>query len=184
MEGFRCMNINGNNKETMTFVELLLPNQRRIQAFILTLVPNINDAEDIYQETVSEMWSKFDSFHIGTDFVAWAATIAKYKVLTYISKKGRSKVHFNSQMIGMLESHAMSKMNSVQKHFDILEKCLKKLGDKEQFLLKLRYESDLTFQKISDRTGKTASAIHQLMAKIHTKLALCIRRTLHLEEIA
>lgn len=172
-----------NDKETTTFVELLIPNQRRIQAYILTLVPNINDAEDIYQETVSEMWSKFDSFTLGTDFIAWAVTIAKYKVLTYISKKNRSKVHFSSQVIGMLESHAMSKMNSAQKHFDTLEKCLKKLGDKERFLLKLRYESDLTFQKISDRTGKTASAIHQLMSKIHTKLAFCIRHALRLEEI-
>ena len=172
------------DKETTTFVELLLPNQRRIQAFILTLVPNINDAEDIYQETVSEMWSKFESFTVGTDFIAWAVTIAKYKVLTFISKQKRSKVHFNSQIIGILESQAMSKMNSVQKHFDMLEKCLKKLGTKEQLLLKLRYESDLTFQKISDRTGKSASAIHQLIANIHSKLALCIRRTLRLEEIA
>ena len=48
------MNLNS-NKETKAFISLLVPNQRRIQAFILTLVPNINDAEDIYQETISEM---------------------------------------------------------------------------------------------------------------------------------
>jgi RNA polymerase sigma-70 factor (ECF subfamily) len=57
-------------RDPSEFLGLLVPNQRRIQAFILTLVPNVADAEDIYQETLSEMWNKFDSFEVGTDFVA------------------------------------------------------------------------------------------------------------------
>jgi hypothetical protein len=40
-------------------ISLLVPNQTRILAFILSLVPNISDAEDIYQEPVSTMWEKF-----------------------------------------------------------------------------------------------------------------------------
>ncbi len=176
------MDINNDKKGTDAFISLLIPNQRRIQAFILTLAPNISDAEDIYQETVSNMWKKFDSFEIGTDFVAWALTIAKYKVLTFRNKAGRSKVQFSSNVCDILESAAMSKMDSLQDHFDTLKHCLKKLSEKEQFLLKLRYESDLTFQKISARIGKTAPAIHRIMANIHSKLALCIRRTLRMED--
>ena len=133
-------------KDTETFIGLLVPNQRRIQAFILTLVPNIIDAEDVYQETVSEMWKKFDMFQEGTDFVAWAVTIAKYKVVTFRSKSSRSKVQFNSRIYEILESAASSKMDSIHDHLNVLKKCLKKLSEKEKLLLKLRYERDMTIQ--------------------------------------
>ncbi|MCK4998887.1 MAG: sigma-70 family RNA polymerase sigma factor [Anaerohalosphaera sp.] len=178
------MTISGDNKDTELFVNLLVPNQRRIQAFILMLVPNINDAEDIYQEALSEMWKKFDTFQAGTDFVAWAMTVAKYKVLTFRRKSQNSKMQFNSKIYEILESAASSKISSLQEHLDVLKKCVRKLPEKEMFLLKLRYENDMTFQKISLRTGKTPPSIHRVMSTIHSKLALCIRRTLRLEEIA
>ncbi len=168
-------------KDEKTFLELLIPNQRRIQAFIFTLVPNINDAEDIYQESASEMWNKFNSFEVGTDFVAWAVTIAKYKVLTFRNKSGRSKIKFDNNIHEILESAASSKINSLQNHLDALRSCLKKLSDKQQLLLKMRYQADMTFQKIAARVGKTAPAIHRIMSRIHSNLALCVRRTLKLE---
>lgn len=170
-----------NSKE---FLSLLAPSQRRIQAFIFMLVPNVNDAEDIYQETLVEMWNKFSTFQIGTDFIAWAVTIAKYKVLKFRSKSQNSKIQFNSNVYEILESAANSKIDSLQDHLDVLKKCFQKLPEKEVFLLKLRYEDSLSFQKISLRTGTPPSGIHRLMSVIHSKLALCIRRTLHLEGIA
>lgn len=163
---------------------LLVPNQRRIQAFILTLVPNIPDAEDIYQETLSEMWNKFDSFEMGTDFVAWAVTIAKFKVLTFIRNSKHSRVHFRANIVESLSSSVHLKLNSLQDHIDALRGCLGKLSERDISLLKLRYENDMTFEKIAQRVGKSAPAIHRMMTIVHAKLALCIRRTLRLENPA
>lgn len=178
------MNRNADNKVTESFVSLLVPNQRRIQAFILMLVPNNSDAEDIYQEVLSEMWNKFDTFKLGTDFIAWAITIAKYKVLTFRRNSRNSKMQFNSKIYEFLESAASSKISSLHEHLDVLKKCIQGLSKNERVLLKLRYENDMTFQKMSLRTGKHSSALHRIMAAVHSKLALCIRRTLRLEEIA
>lgn len=172
------------NHSTEAFVSLLVPNQRRIQAYILVLVPNKNDAEDIFQETLSVMWKNFDKFQLGTDFVAWAITIAKFKILTYRRNLSSSKIQFNSTIHEFLESVAISKINSLPEHLDVLKKCVQKLSGKEIVLLKFRYEDDMTFQKMSDRTGKHLTAIQRLMTSIHSKLALCIRHTLRLEEIA
>ena len=77
------MCVNNDNLESKKFVSLLVPNQRRIQAFILMLVPNISDADDIYQETLTEMWNKFSTFQEGTDFVAWAITIVQFHLKQY-----------------------------------------------------------------------------------------------------
>ena len=159
-----------NNVEQKAFIALLVPNQMRIQAFILTLVPNLSDAEDIYQDTISTMWDKISTFEKGTDFVAWAVTIAKYKVLEFRSRQKKSKLQFTDNIHEKLESAATSKMSIVQDRLDLLKRCIQKLSGKERDLLKMRYSEDLSFQKMSLRIGKTASALYRIMAVIHSKL--------------
>ncbi len=44
-----CMS---DSSKTNEFLRLLMAHQRRIYAFILTMVPNHGDAEDLFQETV------------------------------------------------------------------------------------------------------------------------------------
>ena len=170
--------------EHKAFIGLLVPNQTRIQAFILTLVPNVTDAEDIYQEAISMMWDKIETFEMGTDFVAWAVTIAKFKVLEFRAKQKKSKLQFTDKIYESLESSAASKKHAVQERLDVLKKCIRELSEREKDLLKMRYELDLSFQKISLRIGKTTPAIHRTIAIIHSKLALCARRVFRQEEIA
>ncbi|HRS72819.1 MAG TPA: hypothetical protein P5175_13345, partial [Anaerohalosphaeraceae bacterium] len=44
------------------FVSLLTAQQTRIYAYILSLVPNFSDADDILQDTTKIMWERFDDF--------------------------------------------------------------------------------------------------------------------------
>ena len=58
-----------------------MANHKRIYAFILGMVANYQDAEDIFQQTILIMWSKFDRYERGTSFTSWGATVAKYEIL-------------------------------------------------------------------------------------------------------
>ena len=44
------------------FIRLLMENERRIYAYILTLLGNGADAEDVLQETSIILWDKFAEF--------------------------------------------------------------------------------------------------------------------------
>jgi RNA polymerase sigma-70 factor (ECF subfamily) len=59
------------NIDGREFIRLLTANQSRIYAYIVSLVPNFNDADDIMQETTTMMWERKEDFESGTDFVAW-----------------------------------------------------------------------------------------------------------------
>ncbi len=167
--------------ETKAFIGLLVSHQRRILAFILSQVPSLADAEDIFQETLVEMWSKFNRFEQGTDFVAWAVTIAKFKILSF-RKKNHSKRFFCENLSQVLEAEAFEGLHQMESHLDELAKCLGKLRMKEKYLLKLRYEMNLTFQKIAEQMGISPQGIHRIISHIHARLAQCVRLTLHLEE--
>jgi DNA-directed RNA polymerase specialized sigma24 family protein len=75
------------------FVALLTASQRRLYAFICTLVIDRTDADEVLQETNLALWEQAERFEAGTDFVAWACRVAYYKVLKLrdVSKRHRVK---------------------------------------------------------------------------------------------
>ena len=172
------------NLETERFMSLLVANQKRIYTFIRYLVPNRNDADDILQETLAEMWNKFHMFEEGTSFDSWGMAIAKYKVLSYFQKKNKNQFHFGDNIIEILQqdSDSQHRCDNLMEKIDILKKCTSKLPDKERELISLRYEKGLTFENISGRVGFSISAIHKNLCRIHGNLAKCVRLTLRLSE--
>ncbi len=54
------------------FVRLLTGNERRLKSYILTLVPNLADAEQIAQEASMRLWEQFGQYDPSEgDFSAW-----------------------------------------------------------------------------------------------------------------
>ena len=64
-------------------MRLLAEHERQLAGYVHTLVPLWQDAEDVLQNTKLRLWEQFDSFQLGTDFAAWAITIAGYMVRTH-----------------------------------------------------------------------------------------------------
>ena len=163
------------------FLKELVPHQGRILAFILSMVPDRVDAEDILQETLYEMWNRFDSFTAGTNFVAWGVTIAKYKVLRFREKYARSRLQFSSDLLETLQLEGSEVLNRMPEYLEALRGCRQKLTEREGNLLQMRYEQGLTYDTMASRLGRSLQAIHKNLAKIHAKLVRCMRLTLRQE---
>ena len=116
---------NYHNIDGRDFVSLISTNQRRILAYIITLVPNRSDAEEIMQETTALMWEKKSEFTLGTDFVAWGTRIAYYKILNYRKKaiKNRQLV-INDEQFKKIEMQAIEKSRQVEKTLYKLDECI------------------------------------------------------------
>lgn len=170
------------NEETKRFMSLLVPNQKKIYAFIRYLVPSRTDADDILQDTLTEMWNKFDQYQDGTNFVSWGLTIAKYKVMSFVRKKKSFGVHFSEKTIGLLQKEVVStqRHNTLIERIEILKECTSKLSNKEKRMLHLRYEQGLTFEKISGQFCVSIPAIYKAVSRTHASLAKCVQSALRL----
>ena len=60
-----------------------------IRAYIITQIPGSPDVRDILQEVNVVLWEKRGTFKEGTNFGAWACTVARYKVLEHRRKEAR-----------------------------------------------------------------------------------------------
>src|SRR5579862_6140434 len=89
----------GESAKAGLFLRLFLQNERRLYAYILTLLPHRADADDVLQEASLVMWDKFDENRPPADFTAWGCRIAYFKVLDFRKKRQRSRVFFSETML-------------------------------------------------------------------------------------
>lgn len=172
-----------NEGKSAKFMGLLVPNQRNIHAFISYMVPNRSDSEDILQDTLSEMWNKFDDYEEGTNFIAWGVAIARFKIMSHQKRYHKSKLRFDSHTLELLQTEAESEMkrNDLETQIDILRNCVKKLSEKEKNYLNLRYRERLTFQGIAERFGISMQGAYKAVALIHARLLKCVHLNMKTE---
>jgi RNA polymerase sigma-70 factor (ECF subfamily) len=171
------------DNKTDLFLTLLTPVQTRIYAFILSLCPNRVESEDILQETILTMWNKFDTYVSGTDFLAWAVTIAKYNVLTHRNKTKRSCSHFDEKTLELLQLQTPQFLQTIDERLDVLDECVKKLPETSKTLVRLRYDKGLPTQTIAERFDLSTRAVYKKLSHIHNVLMNCIRLTLRTERL-
>lgn len=169
---------NPDTKNQEDFFDLLMQNQMRIYAFILSMVRNYTDADDILQNTVKTMWEKYEDSRPITNFVAWGIQIANFKILDYRKKKFKSHLHYDNQLFEKIASLAMEdQQRSPDERLEKLEKCLKQLKSRSKKLVELRYYQDLKPKQISSLVGLSVTNIYKIMGRIHGQLLECVKNS-------
>jgi RNA polymerase sigma-70 factor (ECF subfamily) len=161
-----------------TFITLFAANSSRINSFIFCMVPNESDAEDILQETTITMWEKYDTYQQGTDFVAWAVTIAKYKILEFRRKNKAKNLLLDDAVLTLLEEDSRNLFDDTEQRTRALRQCVQKLPKKDRDFIKLKYSQGLPAKRISQRIGISMAAVYRVNARLHAILFGCIQRIL------
>jgi RNA polymerase sigma-70 factor (ECF subfamily) len=160
------------------FMSLLTANYYLLHSFILTMVPNKTDAEDILQNTFMYLWEHFGDFRPGTSFISWATTIAKFQVMTYRKTKLRSKVHLSEEAMDLVAAESVKISAQMDERYEALEKCLKKLPEREFDFLKKRFIQGSSVKKIAQDIGASLNVVYKRIARLKGILLDCIRQIL------
>ena len=59
-----------NDDRVNQYIQLLAKHERRLRGYILALVPNYADAEDVAQDVRIRLWEQFDRYDPAKDFGA------------------------------------------------------------------------------------------------------------------
>jgi RNA polymerase sigma-70 factor (ECF subfamily) len=162
------------------FLRLFLQNQRRLYAYILTLLPRRADADDVLQEASLVMWDKFDDAHPPADFAAWGCRIAYFKVLDWYKKRQRSPVYFSTEMLERVAETAVEQAATLRldERREALADCIAKLSPRDRDLLARRFADGATTQSTAAALGRSVDAIYKALAKIRQALFDCVTRAL------
>jgi len=168
--------------KTELFVELVTRYQQRVYLFILSLLPNPAEAEEVLQETNLVLWRKFEEFEPGTNFKAWAFQTAYYKVQSFLSRQGRERARFGDAFLEKVAAMASELPDEHDVRREALSRCLEKLSQSDREVIRRRYRMDGTTKSVAEELGRSVDAIYKAVLRIRRKLHQCIRLALAAEE--
>ncbi|MEN8128219.1 MAG: sigma-70 family RNA polymerase sigma factor [Planctomycetota bacterium] len=156
------------------FLDLYSKVQPRLYSFIMMLVQSNHDADEIFQETSALLWDKFDQYQEGTNFGAWAVSIAKYQVFDYLRKNKKYKRRLSPEMLQGIADIAEAESGGINERIQVLRGCLYKLDRMNRSLLSLRYQQNVSVEQIAQRKGVSTGVIYRKLTKIFGVLRKCI----------
>lgn len=162
------------------FLRQFLQNERRLRAYILTLLPNRADADDVLQETSLTMWDKFDPTAPPNEFLAWARRVAYHKVLDFYKKAHRAQARLSEVFLARLAESAAGQADALRldDRRDALAGCLEKLPPQDRELLTRRFADGATTQSAAEQLGRGVDAVYKALAKLRESLFRCVETAL------
>jgi len=161
------------------FLRLFVRHQQEIYAYVLTLVPHVHDADDLFQDGMAVMWRKFDQFQPGTNFPAWGVQVMRYQILDYRRNQARSKrVFMEDSLFEALMDHMPTIQDEVAVRIEALRKCLTLLDNRAKRILKMRYEHNTSIAEIASYLKVSRRHIYHMLGQVNNVLLRCMRRTL------
>jgi RNA polymerase sigma-70 factor, ECF subfamily len=166
--------------KTRVFLRVFLESQRRLYAYIFTLVPNRTDAEDVLQEVSFVLWEEFDPERPPNDFVAWGCRIAYFKIIDLFRKKRRYGIRLSTALLERLSETLIDQAEVLQleERRITLSSCVERLSVKDRELLAHRFSQNATTESTAAAVQRSVAAIYQALSRIRHALMECVERTL------
>lgn len=164
------------------FVVLLAKHELKLSLCVHSLVPSSHDAEDILQETKVRLWEQFDRFEQGTDFAAWACTIARYMVRNYRKQTTRDRFCFSDDVQQLIADTVDAQTDAPDRRLEALAVCLKKLDQASREMLGLCYVEGLKTKDVAARIGRSIQGTYSAISRTRKSLIECVRAQLRQEE--
>jgi RNA polymerase sigma-70 factor (ECF subfamily) len=154
-----------------------LSSQRKLYRFALSLTKDVNDADDIYQESLMKLWQLKEEWENWQNFEAYAMRMVRNTFLNY-SKKNSNRVYVAlEQITEQPEPNDTDKemvLTDLRMRFNAL---ISKLPEVQRNILYLREIEEMEYKEIGEVLDITEAQVkvylfrgrQYLKSKVHGK---------------
>jgi RNA polymerase sigma-70 factor, ECF subfamily len=163
------------------FAQQFLRDQRRIYAYITTLLPDRDDAEEVFQQTSLLIWQKRSEFDPNRDFVRWGCGIAHNLVRNFRRRSERLNVTLTDEVLELLRHDRLESEPTADERLTALRHCLKALPKRQATLIERCYAGTKSVQQVAGQLGIAPATMYMQLHRIRKALLECIERRLAME---
>lgn len=161
--------------------QLFVQEAASIKYFVLSLLPNPGEAEDLVQEVFLTVTAKAADFTEGSNFKAWAFTIARFKVLEFHRRQKWIPHSLSEATMAMLADEAAEipdryTIEKEQRLNQALSRCIKKLAPKAKLLVERVYEDGVKPGAVAKEIGWKTNAAYVALSRARSTLRTCLER--------
>ena len=159
------------------FAERLVRNQQRVFRYVVSLVPNRADAEELFQQTCLTLWECWGRYNPALDFYPWACGIAHNHVLNFRRKRQNAQVELEADVIELLAQRGLQLEDREDDRLPALSECLAQLSERNRKVIQSYYGGS-SVQEIADRSSASVNAIYKALERIRMGLHDCVSQRL------
>ncbi len=161
------------------FMRLLGLSQGRVFSFIITLLPDWTEAEEVLARTSVVLWKKFGEFDRERDFVRWACGIAYRQTLAYLRERKRDRLTLSLDVLEQIAEVRLQGDQLLEERRRALRGCLEKLPTTDRQVIDSYYDSGKkTAAEVGSQLGRPTNTILKALIRIRRALHRCIDRAI------
>ena len=162
------------------FAALFLRDQNRVFRYILTLVQNHADAEELFQQTGLTLWQRWQDYDVDRDFTRWACGIAHNHVRNFLrsapTRHNKARVFLSEDVLEQVADTALSSRELLDDRRRALTDCLSELPPPQRDLLDRCYAGEKKLNAIALDQGVTDNALYKTLRRLRRALYDCINQ--------
>lgn len=155
------------------FAERLVRNQQRVFRYVVSLVPNRADAEELFQQTCLTLWECWERYDPALDFFPWACGIAHNHVRNFRRKREHAQVQLQGDVLELLAQRSLELRQREDGRLAALQDCLAELTDRNRNVIE-GYYGGRTVQEIANQCSMSPNAIYKLLDRVRRALHDCV----------
>ena len=157
---------------------VLIRERATITAYAQSIVLDWDLAEDVYQNAAIVALRKMDQVTEAEGILWWILAITRFEALKALEQRKDLPSPFSEETLDLLDSSWKQYMNTSKANLvgQSLEYCIKKLTERNQEILRMRYSEGMSGVDVAEALGKSPNTYYVAMSRIHRQLRACIRR--------
>jgi RNA polymerase sigma-70 factor (ECF subfamily) len=143
----------------------------RVFAYVYGRVYNVHQAEDLVSEVFERAFLKMSSLRNDEAFATWLFTIARNLVTSQARKRGRESI-VDPDILKSVVATSISVENEVLVREEVaaVVECLKKFPQREQDIVSLKFDAELTNGQIARVMGLSEANVRVILFRTLRKL--------------
>ena len=143
----------------------------RVFAYVYGRIHNVHQTEDLVSEVFERAFLKMGSLRNDEAFATWLFTIARNIVTSHARKRGRESV-VDPDILKSVVATTVSVENEVliREEVAAVVECLKKFPQREQDIVSLKFDAELTNGQIAQVMGLSEANVRVILFRTLRKL--------------
>lgn len=156
------------------FIERFVSVQSQVYGYIVSLLSNRADADDLFQQTSLVLWKKREQYEPSRNFTSWAFGIAHNEVRNFLRQRCHRGTHLSDALVEKLAELRHSMQDRVALQLQRLNECMGMLSDEQRELLVKCYLNDDTIKSIATERQVEPGTLYKRLDRIRWTLMDCI----------
>jgi len=163
--------------DKLKFEILVNKYSKRIFNYLLKIMRNREDSEDILQDVFAAFYQKVDSVNENS-YLSYLYQTAYHKALNKISGRKRTR-----KILEKVKNESASNLEDIPDNNEVIKTAFQKLNHQDALLLELQFFQKLSYKEIADILETTASAIDSRLVRAKKKLKNILAQEIRQKEV-